>query len=125
MRQIKILLDFFKQASEDNLGIKNLYGKVDYYNEHKQILQEKERPDIDINDYLTSGHELKAAQKAELSTCYLFVREPPEPKTVIDAQSLQLKQLSENEARVRLNFKALLKEAGSLDSYLPLIRDEN
>lgn len=39
MRQIQILLDFFKQASEDNLGIKNLYGKVDYYNEHKQILQ--------------------------------------------------------------------------------------
>lgn len=38
MRQIKILLDFFKLASVDNLGIKNLYGKVDYYNDQKQIL---------------------------------------------------------------------------------------
>lgn len=81
------MLEFFKSAQSDNLGIKNLYGKVEYYDDQKQILTEKPRPEIDINDYLTNGHALKASEQAELCSCYLFVKEPAEPKTSVEYES--------------------------------------
>lgn len=86
-------------------------------------MTEKDRSDININDYLTNGHVLKASQQAVLCSCYLFVKAPPEPKIAVE--TVNTNELSENEKRVRLNFKALLGEAGHIDIYRPMVRDEN
>lgn len=86
-------------------------------------MTEKDRSDININDYLTNGHVLKASQQAVLCSCYLFVKAPPEPKIAVETVSTN--ELSENEKRVRLNFKALLGEAGHIDIYRPMVRNEN
>ena len=110
-------------AQEKHLGIKNLYGKVEYYDDQKEILTEKERPDININDYLTNGHGLKASSQAVICNCYLFVKQPAEPKIGVPFKSAL--DLTEYEIRVRLNFKSLLKEAGVMDMYKPLVKDEN
>lgn len=55
--------------------------------------------------------------------CYLFLKKPGEPKIKVPFNDSV--ELDENERRVRLNLKALLKESEEIDSYRPLVKDLN
>lgn len=76
-----------------------------------------------MNDYLTDGEELDpASYGAVLSIYYLFVKQPSEPKIVVEYKPKV--SLDADELRVRLNLKALLMDSEIMEQYRPFLIDE-
>lgn len=83
-----------------------------------------ERSNVNINDYLTDGQELDpASYGAMLTVYYLFVKQPAEPKIVVEYKPQQL--LDADQLRVRINLKALLMDSEVIEQYRSLLNDEN
>ena len=77
-----------------------------------------------MNDYLTDGQELDPASYGALMTVYyLFVKQPAEPKIVVEYKPKE--QLDAVQLRVRMNLKALLMDSEIMEQYRPLLNDEN